>query len=207
MAGQRLDVAKALATGLTARGVASLRFDKRGVGKSGGEYLTASLSDETADASCALDALRARPEITGSVAVVGHSVGATVAMRLARADRPPDAYVFLAGSATPGEQVMAWQSRCIAASGPVPSRWFWRIIERRQAADRARLLASTGATLHVRGQDLPAHWFREYMAYDPAADLATIDPTRSGRDRRKGHPSRCGRRGGDRADGHRAIRR
>ena len=61
MAGQRLDVAKALATGLAARGVASLRFDKRGVGKSGGEYLTASLSDETADASCALDALRARP--------------------------------------------------------------------------------------------------------------------------------------------------
>ena len=42
-----------------------------------------------------------------------------------------------------------------------------RTVERRQAADRARLLASTGATLHVRGQDLPAHWFREYMAYDP----------------------------------------
>ena len=142
---------------------------------SGGEYLTASLSDETADADCALDALRAQPESTGSVAVIGHSVGATVAMRLARAARPPDAYVFLAGAATPGEQVMAWQSRRIAATLPVPWRWFRRTLERRQAADRARLLASTGATLHVRGQDLPAHWFREYMAYDPAADLATID--------------------------------
>ena len=107
--------------------------------------------------------------------MIGHSVGATVAMRLARAARPPDVYVFLAGAATSGEQVMAIQSRRIAASSPVPRRWFRGVLERRQAADRARLLASTGATLHVRGQDLPAHWFREYMAYDPAADLATID--------------------------------
>ena len=207
MAGQRLDVAKALATGLAARGVASLRFDKRGVGKSGGEYLTASLSDETADASCALDALRARPDSTGSVAVIGHSVGATVAMRLARAARPPDAYVFLAGAATPGEQVMAWQSRRIAATQPVPWRWFRRTLVRRQAADRARLLASTGATLHVRGQDLPAHWFREYMAYDPAADLATIaQPVLAVTGAKDIQVDAC-RRGGDRADGHRPVRR
>ena len=175
MAGQRLDVAKAFATGLAACGVASLRYDKRGVGMSGGEYLTASLSDETTDAGCALEALRTRPETTGDVAVIGHSVGATVAMRLARRARPPDAYVFLAGAAIPGEQVMAWQSRRIAATLPVPWRWFRRTLERRQAADRARLLASTGATLRVRRQDLPAQWFREYMTYDPAADLVAIN--------------------------------
>ena len=79
MARQRLDIAKALATGLATCGVASLRYDKRGVGMSGGDYLTASLSDETADAGCALEALRQRPEIAGGVAVIGHSVGATVA--------------------------------------------------------------------------------------------------------------------------------
>ena len=122
-----------------------------------------------------LEALRARPETTGDVAVIGHSVGATVAMRLARSARPPDAYVFLAGAAIPGEQVMAWQSRRIAATLPIPWRWFRRTLERRQAADRARLLASTGATLRVRRQDLPAQWFREYMTYDPAADLVAIN--------------------------------
>ena len=36
MARQRLDVAQALASGLASCGVASLRFDKRGVGMSGG---------------------------------------------------------------------------------------------------------------------------------------------------------------------------
>ncbi|HET9601107.1 MAG TPA: hypothetical protein VFP08_05930 [Acidimicrobiales bacterium] len=35
MAGQRLDVTKAFATGLAACGVAALRYDKRGVGMSG----------------------------------------------------------------------------------------------------------------------------------------------------------------------------
>ena len=64
MAQQRLDIANALAAGLAAGGVASLRYDKRGVGMSGGEYLTASLSDETADAGCALEVLRARPRPT-----------------------------------------------------------------------------------------------------------------------------------------------
>ena len=156
MAQQRLDIANTFATGLAAGGVASLRFDKRGVGLSGGEFLTASLSDEAADAGCALEVPRARPETTGVVAVIGHSVGATVAMRLARLARPPDAYVFLAGAARPGEQVMAWQSRRITSTLPVPWRWFRRTIERRQAADRVRLLASTGVTLRVRRQDLPA---------------------------------------------------
>ena len=175
MAQQRLQIANAFAEGLAACGVASLRYDKRGVGSSGGEYLSASLSDETTDADSALAALRMRPDANGGVAVIGHSVGATVAMRLAHSTRPPDAYVFLAGAAISGEQVMAWQSRRIAAAFPAPWRWLRRSLERRQAADRARLLASTGTTLRVHRQDLPARWFREYMTYDPASDLGTID--------------------------------
>ena len=53
-----------LAAGLSLQhhGVASLRYDKRGVGMSEGQVAIASLSDETADACCALEALRARPE-------------------------------------------------------------------------------------------------------------------------------------------------
>ena len=174
MPGQRLDIANALAASLAAYGVASMRYDKRGVGESAGEYLTASFSDETTDADCALDVLRSRPEINGRVAVIGHSVGATVAMRLASRTEPPDAYVLLAGAAIPGEQVMAWQSRRIAATLPIPWRWFRGIVERRQANVRAKLLASTDATLRVQRQELPALWLREYMRYDPATDLRAI---------------------------------
>ena len=87
---QRLDVAAALAAALAAHGVASLRFDKRGVGASGGEYLSAGFQRETADAGAALAALRGSPSIDPErVAIAGHSVGATIAIRLAAAAAHP----------------------------------------------------------------------------------------------------------------------
>lgn len=173
--GQRLDIANSLAAALADAGVASLRFDKRGVGESTGDFLTASFDDEVADASAALDALRSRDETTERVAVIGHSVGATIAVRLARHAPPPDAYVLLAGAAQPGERVMTWQTRRIGETQPIPARWFRSLVERRQATDRRRLLASTTPTLRLRRQTLPAAWFRGYMAHDPGADLSTID--------------------------------
>lgn len=50
MPGQRLDIASSLAAALADAGVATLRYDKRGVGESTGDYLLASFDDETADA-------------------------------------------------------------------------------------------------------------------------------------------------------------
>jgi pimeloyl-ACP methyl ester carboxylesterase len=107
--------------------------------------------------------------------VIGHSVGATIGMRLVRHPNPPDAYVLLAAAAQSGERVMAWQSRRIAETQPIPSRWFRSFVERRHAADRERLMASTTPTLRIRRQTLPAAWFRSYMTHDPTADLAAID--------------------------------
>jgi pimeloyl-ACP methyl ester carboxylesterase len=173
---ERLDISRALAAGLTARGIASLRYDKRGVGESGGDYLSAGFDDETADARAGLAALRSHPSVDADrVIVVGHSAGATLAMRLSRSSPPPNGYVFLAGAAQSGQQVMAWQSRRIAASLPRPLRLLAGAVERHQERDRARLLASTGDTIRLRRTRLNARWFREYMVYDPAHDLATID--------------------------------
>ncbi|MDJ0768145.1 MAG: CocE/NonD family hydrolase [Ilumatobacter sp.] len=71
--GQRLDIARSLAAALADAGVATLRYDKRGVSGSTGDYLSASFDDETADAIAALDTLRALDYTTGRVAVIGHS--------------------------------------------------------------------------------------------------------------------------------------
>lgn len=184
--GQRLDVAAALAGALASHGVASLRFDKRGVGASGGDYLSTGFQRETADAGAALAALRATPSIDPErIVIVGHSVGATIAIRLAaddaRAPHPdPDAVppvagvVLLAGAARPGEQVMAWQSARIAATLPRAMRPLGPLFIRTQARGRRRLMASTTDVFRVSGSRAPARWMREYMAYDPAPDLAAI---------------------------------
>jgi dienelactone hydrolase len=198
---QRLDVAAALAAALAAHGVASLRFDKRGVGASGGEYLSTGFHREMSDGGAALAALQGSPSIDPKrVAIAGHSVGATIAIRLAAADAPqPQAslagggtpkagdpsqrldkvppiggVVLLAGAARPGAEVMEWQSARIAATLPRALRPLGPLFMRMQARGRRRLRASTADIIRVNLSRSPARWMREYMAYDPAADLPAI---------------------------------
>jgi pimeloyl-ACP methyl ester carboxylesterase len=63
-------------------GVAVLAYDKRGAGRSSGNWATATVDDLAADAAAAVAALQARPQVTGRVGVLGHSEGGWVALRL-----------------------------------------------------------------------------------------------------------------------------
>ncbi len=65
----------------------------------------------TADASAALDALRAAPEVTGKVAVLGFCFGGGLGFQVA-AVNTPDALVSYYGSAIPGLLDLASQVRC-----------------------------------------------------------------------------------------------
>jgi pimeloyl-ACP methyl ester carboxylesterase len=172
---QKLDIANALSSALAARGVASLRYDKRGVGESGGDYLVTGFDQETRDAEAALSALRgARPIDEERLIVIGHSAGATIAIRLASRDASLAGVVLLSAAAHPGAEVMRWQSDRIAASMRGLARFRRRRFLESQARIRSLLLASDGDTVSVEGSELPARWFREFMAYDPAPDLPAV---------------------------------
>ncbi|MET8148805.1 alpha/beta hydrolase family protein [Actinoplanes sp. NPDC049668] len=177
MTGMALGLGPALAVALARHGCVLLRYDKRGVGASGGDYLSTGFHDECDDAAAALAALRAHPAVDPErVFVIGHSTGAVLAANLVRAPTPAAAYVLLAGSAQPGEQVMAWQSGRIAATLPRPLRPLGPFLVRRQARDRDRVRAST-VDRHDRmpRSRLTDRWLREYMAHDPRPDLAAVD--------------------------------
>ncbi|MFJ2648359.1 alpha/beta hydrolase family protein [Streptomyces sp. NPDC087420] len=76
---------------LLSTGLAVLSYDKRGVGESSGDWRAATMDDLAADASAALDFLRAQPEVrAGAVGLFGHSEGGWVALRAgtARDDVP-----------------------------------------------------------------------------------------------------------------------
>lgn len=96
-----------LAYSLAEAGIASLRYDKRGVGESEGDLTRASFTDLLADALAALWFLRDRSEV-GRVFLVGHSAGALQAMLLAQEEEVAG-LVLLGAPARPLEEVLFWQ--------------------------------------------------------------------------------------------------
>lgn len=99
-----------LAEGLVARGIASLRIDKRGVaGSAAAASAESDLRVETfvADAVGWLDLLE-RHQRFGAVVVLGHSEGALI-VALAAAQRPVDGYVSVAGPARKASDVLRQQ--------------------------------------------------------------------------------------------------
>lgn len=102
-----------LADYLTRAGIAVLRCDDRGVGKSTGDFAAATSEDFATDALAAVSFLKARPDI-GPVGIVGHSEGALIGpMAAARSDQV-DFVVMLAGPGVTGEEIVLAQGELIA---------------------------------------------------------------------------------------------
>lgn len=73
----------ALGRHLVSCGIGLLAYDKRGAGRSSGSWAAAGADELAADASCAVEVLRAQRRVNGdAVGVFGHSEGAWVALRL-----------------------------------------------------------------------------------------------------------------------------
>ena len=174
----RLNVSRDLAAALAEVGVTSLRYDKRGVGASGGDYLRAGLDDNIADARAALAALADQPEGAGVPTVlIGHSEGAMIATAVA-ADPGPAGVILLAGPAKTGEQTVIWQARRIAPTLPRVARAVLRLLrttpEEQQRKALRKITATDGDVARLQGVRVSATWFREFLAFDPVPLLARI---------------------------------
>ena len=174
----RVDATRQLAHALAVGGVASLRYDKRGVGASGGgDWRRAGFFDAVDDAAAARSFLAARPEADPArIAAVGHSEGAFTAAALIGRGEPLAALVLLAGSAVPGTEVGRLQAHRIIPTLPRPIPTLVRMmridLDKRVASSQARVNATTGDVARVGLRRTNARWQREFLAYDPAVDLA-----------------------------------
>ncbi|MGI9595055.1 MAG: alpha/beta hydrolase [Acidimicrobiales bacterium] len=168
-----------LADHLGREGLTSFRYDKRGIGASGGDYISTGFHHNVADAAAAVEALRARPEVDpGRVFVAGHSEGALIATELAAADRELAGIVLLAGTATRGEQVLRWQAEHVGDSLPGPVKLLLKVLRKdivtTQAKRLAQIKATSTDTARIQLVKINAKWFREFMAHDPAPSLQAI---------------------------------
>jgi uncharacterized protein len=106
-----------IADHLTRNGVAVLRCDDRGIGKSTGNHAKATTANFATDAEAAIAFLRARREIDPKkVGLIGHSEGAVKASMVAARSRDVAFIVLLAGNALPGAETILRQGPLVAAA-------------------------------------------------------------------------------------------
>jgi len=186
-----------LADALTRKGIAVLRYDKRGIGQSTGNLDAATTMDLAADAQAALAFLKARKEIDGSrIGLLGHSEGAIIAPYLAGHSKDVSWLVLLAAPATVGEQTLLNQSELIGRAGGLSDgqldasldfdRAAYALLhkEKDPAALSEKLTAlikETGldsalppAALEIQLRMLTSPWFRFFLEYDPLPNLKLV---------------------------------
>ncbi len=97
-----------LADALTREGLAVLRYDKRGVGGSSGDYDDATTADFTSDTEAAVIWLKTQPQIDARhIGVLGHSEGGIIASAVAVADKSVAFVIMIAGPSIRGDKLFA----------------------------------------------------------------------------------------------------
>jgi alpha/beta superfamily hydrolase len=165
-----LAVSRDLAQILSDAGWASLRFDKRGVGESTGDYLSAGFYDELTDATAALRWLKSRPNIS-AVVPIGHSAGALFAAEMSAAGDAETGAILLSYTFRTGAETLVWQAGEIGQTVP---QWvktllkvFGTSIEKQQSKALTKLKNTSKDVVRIQGQRINAKWMREFLAYDP----------------------------------------
>ena len=118
-----------LADYLTRQGIAVLRYDKRGVGASTGDFSLAGLQDFASDAKAALHYLQTRGEInTNQMGLIGHSEGGLLAAMLAASSKEIGFVITLAAPGIDGDTNFILQRKLISKSkGISEEKWLAKL--------------------------------------------------------------------------------
>lgn len=171
----RMNLYKDLADFLGQEGYISLRYDKRGTFRSGGDAATAGLWDLIDDAVSCIDHLARLPQADPErIFVLGHSEGAIMAPAIFTR-RPVKGLILLSGAA---ESLKAASARQVEAAMEELSAlggmkgWLIRLFgvpakaRKQNIALMEKILASTEPSIRLKGKKINAKWFREHFAYD-----------------------------------------
>ncbi len=119
MAGHK--VFKEIAEYLSARGIAVLRVDDRGVGGTNGDYSKATTYDFATDALAAVDYLKSRKDIKRKrIGLLGHSEGGAAGSIAASRSKDVAFLISAAGLMTDGLNSVIQQNIDIVHSSPIP---------------------------------------------------------------------------------------
>jgi hypothetical protein len=185
---------------LTKNGIAVLRFDKRGVGKSTGNYEAATSEDFTNDALAGIAYLKTRGEVDSEkMGLIGHSEGGLIAPMAAAQSNEIAFIVMLAGPGVNGEEILYQQtalihkslgtsSELIAGYRDIQQKMFEIVKtepDHRAAEDKLKAIGAAHADflekLHLDQKTFEAQavrinnpWFRHFLVFDPITAIKHV---------------------------------
>jgi pimeloyl-ACP methyl ester carboxylesterase len=177
---------------LTRRGIAVLRADDRGIGKSTGNFQTATTADFAADAEAGVAYLKTRSEVDPRrIGLIGHSEGGIIAPMLAA--RNPDVafIVMMAAPGVPGDEIVELQPLSMEEANGVRFKAAEKEAAQQREVDaiiktghdeaaierKLRQRAAEGdlyPLIEGRISVMNSTWFRYSLNYDPAVVLRKV---------------------------------
>lgn len=179
---------------LARNGIASLRYDDRGVGSSERGESAVTLESNRDDAAAGVEYLKSTG-LFGKVGVLGHSEGGTIAFMLA-GEVKLDFAVSMAGSALQGDSLLVAQNRLMFLASGIPESVtdsYCAVLEQMFAAEidgreisgseldalvekygGGNISDALKANLPVVAKQIKNPWFGSFLRYNPSADMAAI---------------------------------
>ena len=167
-----------LADTLTRRGMAVLRLDDRGVGKTTGSLEAATIEDLAGDVLAGIDFLKSRTDIDGKrIGLLGHSEGGIIGPLVASRTKDVAYLVMLAGTGVPIDQVMYLQAELISRASGIPEIM---IVQNRRLQTALFTIVKEEADPKKAAERLRAGWAE---MRDSLPEAARKDPAMSDQNR------------------------
>jgi pimeloyl-ACP methyl ester carboxylesterase len=165
-----------LASALADAGFLVLRYDKRGIGLSGGRAETATLEDFAEDAVAAVKYLEKRKDVDPKrITIVGHSEGAWVALIAASRDKDIARVATMAGPGSTGGELVLEQQRHLLERSDMSEAEKQDKIALQKKVQQATVTGTgwDGVPVDVRKRADTA-WFRSFLAFDPKSVMPRV---------------------------------
>lgn len=181
---------------LTRRGIAVLRVDDRGVGKSTGNANTATSADNASDVIAAINYLKSRKDIDSKkIGLIGHSEGGMIAPMVASQVKDLAFAVLMAGPGLPGDKVHRRQvedimrlngsnESDISKQSALLDKIYAVIKANKDApftsmVDKLKIIIKEDGAVKedaslAMAETMSTPWFRYFIAFDPAAYLQKV---------------------------------
>jgi pimeloyl-ACP methyl ester carboxylesterase len=179
-----MNILKDLSNVLAEEGFVTLRYDKRGVGRSCGNFYKTSLWELVEDGKAALELLKSQSYVDRKrVIVLGHSEGTIIAAALYSRE-PVDGMILLCGLAHGLEEIIERRKNKMlqdldhikGIKGKLLQLFkAKKLLNRQYKKAKRKIMIDQNTVIRIKGKRINGQWLREHFRYNVMNDLRKIE--------------------------------